>query len=126
MNRLVAQRMLERLGHRPDFAEDGAQALAKLSEADYDVVLMDVQMPVLDGLQATAKILETYGEQRPWIIGLTAGAMKGDREICLEAGMDDYVTKPVRLEVLQAALQSASGAEDESKERRTVGDRSGG
>jgi CheY-like chemotaxis protein len=70
----------------------------------YDVVLMDVQMPELDGLEATRRIVERYGDARPKVIAMTANALRGDRELCLEAGMDDYVDKPARASDLVAAI----------------------
>ena len=73
----------------------------------YDVVLMDVQMPEMDGLEATRKIRGMPEISQPYIIAMTAHAMKGDKEECLKAGMDDYVSKPVRIEQLQAALQNS-------------------
>ncbi len=105
-NRYVATSMLEASGHRVVEVTNGAQAVAQIKDADFDLVLMDVQMPEMDGLEATRAIrrLATEGETRLPIIGLTANAMKGDREACLDAGMDDYVTKPVRWENLRAAI----------------------
>ena len=103
INQKVAVRMLERLGYRADVAADGEEVLAALKKRPYDVVLMDVQMPEMDGLEATRRIRRTPCHQ-PYIIAMTAHAMKGDREECLEAGMDDYVSKPVRIEELKAAL----------------------
>ena len=72
----------------------------------YDVVLMDVQMPEMDGLEATRRIV-AKGPQRPRIVAMTANAMAGDREMCLQAGMDDYITKPIRVEQLVQALYQA-------------------
>jgi len=71
-------------------------------------VLMDVQMPVMDGLEASRRIVERWGGGRPRIVAMTANAMQGDREACLAAGMDDYVTKPIRVDALVAALQSTA------------------
>ena len=70
----------------------------------YDVVLMDVQMPEMDGVEATTRIRERQGEKRPWIIALTANALQGDKEKYLGVGMDDYVSKPIKLEELSGAL----------------------
>ncbi len=104
INQKVAVRMLERLGYQADVAADGREVLAALKSRPYDVVLMDVQMPEMDGLEATRSIRRTPCQQ-PYIIAMTAHAMKGDREECLDAGMDDYVSKPVRIEELKAALE---------------------
>ena len=84
------------------------EVLEALAREPYDVVLMDVQMPELDGLGATRRILELYGADRPRIIAMTANAMQGDREACLAAGMDDYVAKPIRPEELVRALDRCS------------------
>ena len=108
MNQKVALSMLSRLGLRADLAENGLVALQRLAEQDYDLVLMDMQMPLLDGLGATQRIrAELPATRQPRIVAVTANAMKGDRERCLAAGMDDYVSKPLRKEDLEAALQRA-------------------
>ena len=105
-NRLVLTRMLERLGYAPDHAADGREAVAMCERRRYDVVLMDVQMPTMDGIAATAAIraLEGSGHERPRIVAVTANAMRGDREAFLKAGMDDYLGKPVRANALVALL----------------------
>ncbi len=106
VNQRVALMLLERLGYRADLASNGFEALEALGRQPYDLVLMDVQMPELDGLEATRRICAHYREsERPWIIAMTAGAMGGDREQCHAAGMNDYVSKPVKVEELQAALE---------------------
>jgi signal transduction histidine kinase/DNA-binding response OmpR family regulator len=106
INQKVALRILERLGYRADVACDGAEAVAVLQLIAYDVVLMDVQMPVLDGLEATRQIrgIALPGPQ-PWIIGVTAEALSGDEARCRAAGMDDYVPKPVQPHSLSAAIR---------------------
>ena len=79
-----------------------------LERQPYDLVLMDVQMPEMDGLEATRRVRSRWtGPQRPYIVAMTANAMRGDREECLEAGMDDYVTKPIRPDELRAAIRRA-------------------
>ncbi len=105
INQTVAVRLLERLGYDADIAGDGREVLARLEHAPYDVVLMDVQMPEMDGLEASRAICARWGaSERPRIIAMTADAMQGDREKCLAAGMDDYIVKPVTLDRLAAAL----------------------
>ena len=99
-------RILERLGYRVDVADDGNEALEACERTRYDVVLMDVQMPGLDGFEVTRRIrAREEGGRRTPIVAMTASAMKGDRERCLEGGMDDYVAKPVTPEALDAALR---------------------
>ena len=111
VNQKVAVRILEKLGYRVEVAEDGREALEACVRTRYDAVLMDGQMPGMDGYEVTRRIRarEKDGERLP-IIAMTASAMKGDRERCLEAGMDDYVSKPVTPESLEAALRRWVGA----------------
>jgi signal transduction histidine kinase/CheY-like chemotaxis protein len=105
-NQKLALRLLERLGYHADVVADGREAVAALDRQTYDVVLMDVQMPELDGLEATRQVRERLtAERQPRIIAMTANAMQGDRERCLAAGMDDYVSKPIRVEELVGALE---------------------
>ena len=111
VNRKLALKLLGRLGYEPDVAHNGLEALSAVRERAYDVVLMDVEMPELDGLEATRRIRsELPRERQPRIIAMTANAMAGDRERCLAAGMDDYVSKPVRREALTAALAHTTAA----------------
>ena len=101
LNQKVALHMLQRLGYCADVASNGLEALFSLRHQDYDLVFMDVQMPEMDGLQATRCICKEWlPPKRPWIVAMTANAMQGDREECLNAGMNDYVSKPVRIEAL--------------------------
>jgi signal transduction histidine kinase/CheY-like chemotaxis protein/HPt (histidine-containing phosphotransfer) domain-containing protein len=105
INQKVALRLLERLGYAADVVGDGRQVLARLDHAAYDVILMDVQMPEMDGLEASRAICARWAtSERPRIIAMTAEAMPGDRDKCLAAGMDDYIVKPVTLDRLAAAL----------------------
>jgi len=108
VNQRLAVRLLEKQGHRVTVASDGSEALAFVKESEFDLVLMDVQMPVVDGFQATACIRteEASTRKRLPIIAMTAHALQGDRERCLAAGMDGYVSKPVRAEELFAAIES--------------------
>ncbi len=105
VNQTVATRMVASLGHRADVAAKGLEAVQALSELRYDVVLMDCQMPEMDGYQATAEIRRLEGAKRHTpIIAMTAGAMTGDEERARAAGMDDYITKPVTRDELAAAI----------------------
>ena len=142
VNQQVALHLLQRMGYRADVAGNGWEVLEALSRQSYDVVLMDVQMPEMDGLTATRRIRQAWREdwggndtgnrtegnsqnptftisnpksQRPQIVAMTANAMQGDREMCLEAGMDDYISKPIRLEELVRAL---SKCQEELKVRQ--------
>jgi CheY-like chemotaxis protein len=105
----VALKVLERMGYRADVASNGREAVQALERQKYDVVLMDVQMPEMDGVEATTKIREQFGEDRPWIIALTANALQGDRERYLGVGMDDYISKPIRVDDLAKALTQVGG-----------------
>ena len=108
VNQMVAMRILEKQGHTVVLAENGAKAVEAFQSQTFDLVLMDVQMPVLSGFEATEEIrrLERSGSGRVPIIGLTAHAMKGDRERCLAAGMDGYVPKPIKPRALFAAIDA--------------------
>jgi PAS domain S-box-containing protein len=108
VNQKVALRTLERLGYRADVAANGLEVLTALARQTYDLILMDMQMPEMDGLEATRQICQRWPSTRPRIIAMTANAMQGDRELCLDAGMDDYVSKPVRIEDLVAALERSA------------------
>jgi CheY-like chemotaxis protein len=100
--------MLKKIGYRADLAANGLEVLQALEHLHYDVVLMDVQMPEMDGLEATRRIVARWPDgQRPRIIAMTANAMQGDRETCMAAGMDDYITKPVRSDELVRSLQAS-------------------
>ncbi|MFN7926975.1 MAG: response regulator, partial [Blastocatellia bacterium] len=107
VNQKVALRLLEKLGYRADVAANGREAIAALHRQSYDVVLMDVHMPEMDGLTATKQICQIWEKpQRPLLIAMTANAMQGDREACLQAGMDDYLSKPIKIEELSRALET--------------------
>jgi CheY-like chemotaxis protein len=106
VNQLLMTKVLKKMGHIPEIVPDGRQAVEAALGAEYDVILMDCQMPEMDGFEATAQIRQRENpNKRIPIIALTANAMKGDSERCFEAGMDDYLTKPIDLAGLAEALQ---------------------
>ncbi|WP_297061090.1 GAF domain-containing protein [Thermosynechococcus sp. M3746_W2019_013] len=105
VNQKLALHLLKRMGYRADVAANGLEVLEALQQRPYDVILMDVQMPKMDGLETTERICAQWPpSQRPWIIAMTANALAGDRERCFAAGMDDYISKPIKIEALAAAL----------------------
>jgi CheY-like chemotaxis protein len=114
VNQKVAVRLLEKLGIRADAVGNGLEVLDAIEDTDYDVILMDCQMPELDGYEATQRIrvreAATPGVHRQYVIAVTAHALEGDRELCLRAGMDDYVGKPIRIEKLADALDRCATA----------------
>jgi CheY-like chemotaxis protein len=118
VNQKLALRLLAQMGYRADVAGNGLEAIEAVERQPYDVVLMDVQMPEMDGLEASRQITRRWPRtERPRVIAMTANAMQGDREMCLAAGMDDYLTKPIRVGELVAALNN-------SRARRPQGGRS--
>jgi CheY-like chemotaxis protein len=111
VNQKVAIRILEKMGYRIDVAANGLEVLDALRRRPYDAILMDVQMPEMDGLETTRQIRgEWPAGSQPRIIAMTANAMQGDREAYLAAGMDDYVSKPIRIHELQSALERCAAA----------------
>jgi signal transduction histidine kinase len=105
INQKVGRGFLEKLGYRAELANNGLEVLQALDRQPYDIVFLDVQMPEMDGYAAARELHRRWGGAgRPRIIAMTGNAMQGDREKCLEAGMDDYISKPIRVEDLQAAL----------------------
>ncbi|HEY3473568.1 MAG TPA: response regulator, partial [Anaerolineales bacterium] len=107
VNQKLALRILEQMGYRADVASNGIEAVESIQRQVYDVILMDVQMPDMDGLDATREIRKLADATQPHIIAMTANALEGDRERCLEAGMNDYISKPVRVNELVEALLKA-------------------
>ncbi|MEM9158334.1 MAG: PAS domain S-box protein [Verrucomicrobiota bacterium] len=108
VNQKVASLMLKKHGYKADIANNGVEVLEALSRQDYDVILMDIQMPEMDGYAATKEIANRFTDERkPWIIALTANAMEGDREKALAAGMDDYLSKPLKADLLGVALEQS-------------------
>ena len=113
VNQKLALRLLSQMGYRADLAANGIEAIQCIERQPYDLVLMDVQMPEMDGLEATRRITARGPTaQRPRIVAMTANAMQGDREECIAAGMDDYVTKPIRVDALVQALLGAAARSD--------------
>ena len=108
VNQKLALRLLSQMGYRADLAANGIEAIQSVERQPYDLVLMDVQMPEMDGLEASRQIVAKWQPgKRPRIVAMTANAMQGDREECLAAGMDDYITKPIRVDALVQALINA-------------------
>ena len=129
VNQKVATQTLARMGYRADVVGNGVEVLDALTRQHYDVVLMDVQMPVMDGLESSRRICQKWAKsRRPYLIAVTANAMQGDREDCIAAGMDDYISKPIRVNELIQALSrcpvtgtvslKALAADPEPSERR--------
>jgi CheY-like chemotaxis protein len=110
VNQKLAIRLLERMGYQADVAANGLEAIAALERQPYDLVLMDIQMPELDGLEATRRIRARWPDDGPRIAAMTANAMAEDRAVCLAAGMDDYIAKPIRIDELAATLSRVGEA----------------
>ena len=108
VNQIVTKKMLEKLGYRAEVAANGKEVLQALEARAYDVIFMDVQMPEMGGLEATKEIRQRWPEGGPKIIAMTASALKGDREECLAAGMDGYISKPTRMAAIREALEACS------------------
>ncbi len=110
VNQKVMLKLLQRFGYEANLAVTGLEVLQAVAQASasqpYNLILMDVQMPAMDGLTAARQICQLYPpDQRPWMVAVTASAMQGDRESCQQAGMDDYLSKPLRPDSLYAALK---------------------
>lgn len=117
VNQKVARRMLKKMGYNAEVVANGQEALEIVQRRKFDLIFMDMRMPVMDGLEATRRIRRKFSSDQLKIIAMTANAMKGDREECINAGMDDYVTKPVKLELIREAILRtfASVAEESVK-----------
>jgi CheY-like chemotaxis protein/nitrogen-specific signal transduction histidine kinase len=107
VNQKLAERVLVKLGYKPDIAVNGKEVLKVVKKTHYDLIFMDVQMPEMDGLEAT-RLLRSTNRYQPVIIAMTANAMLGDRKACLDAGMDDYISKPIKLDTLVVMLEKYS------------------
>ena len=112
---------MQQMGYRADVAGNGLEAIEAVERQPYDVILMDVQMPELDGLDATREIRKLQTVAQPRIVAMTANAMQGDREMCIAAGMDDYLSKPIRIDELVKALEEAHNAMGEVTGHRWQG-----
>lgn len=118
VNQKVALQILKLMGYRADTVANGLEVLAALDRQTYDVLITDIQMPEMDGIEATRRICQKWPkENRPYIIAMTAGAMEGDKEKCLQAGMNDYVSKPVNIQQLQKALERCNNANNANNEQ---------
>jgi signal transduction histidine kinase/DNA-binding response OmpR family regulator len=113
VNQKLALRLLEQMGYRADIASNGIEAIESVQRQGYDVILMDVQMPEMDGLDAARGIRKLAEVRQPHIIAMTANAMEGDREMCIAAGMNDYVSKPIRVDALVEALYRVEAGKGE-------------
>jgi CheY-like chemotaxis protein len=107
-NQMVAVQVFENMGYKIEVANNGRIAVEYANKNYYDIILMDVQMPEMDGFEATKNIRQNMATQ-PIIVAMTANAMDGDRNVCLQAGMDDYISKPINLDELAAKLEKWSG-----------------
>jgi PAS domain S-box-containing protein len=121
LNQKVIQQMLMRMGYRADVANNGLEAISALRQQPYDFVFMDVQMPEMDGFEATRKICQEWSDKhRPWIVATTAHALPGDREECLNAGMNDYISKPIRIEAIAQAFYKYQVSHDLTPENQQL------
>jgi len=107
VNQMLALGVLQKLGCRADLAHDGEEAIAMTRASRYDVVLMDMQMPKMDGVSATRAIRAMENVHQPYIIALTANAMESDRQLCLSAGMNDFLAKPFKTAELREKMAAA-------------------
>jgi CheY-like chemotaxis protein len=115
VNQKLALRMLARMGYEADLAANGREAVQAVERRRYDLVLMDIQMPEMDGLEATGEIVARIPQaERPWIVAMTANAMDSDRQQCLDAGMNSYLAKPIQVEEFVAAVLATPVAAEEA------------
>ncbi|MFN3561800.1 MAG: PAS domain S-box protein [Chloroherpetonaceae bacterium] len=124
VNQILAVTLLEKMGYKPDVAENGIAVLNHLTQKKYDLILMDISMPDMDGYETTKQIIERYGTARPRIVAMTANAMQNDKEHALQVGMDDYLTKPIQiprlLEVIQSTFEKISSSKNDVLSREIL------
>lgn len=124
VNQALAVALLEKMGYQIDIAENGVAVLNSLSQKSYDLILMDISMPEMDGYETTQRIIERYGETRPRIVAMTANALKSDKEHALQVGMDDYLTKPIQIphlvQVLQSTFEAIRASKSDTPTRKTL------
>ncbi len=124
VNQTLAVALLEKMGYRVDVAETGLAVLDRLSHQTYDLILMDISMPEMDGYETTRQIIDRYGDARPRIVAMTANALKSDKEHALQVGMDDYLTKPIQIprlvEVLQSTFEAIHAPKSDATARETL------
>ncbi len=124
VNQFLAVTLLEKMGYQPDVAENGIAVLNRLTSKKYDLILMDISMHDMDGYETTKQIIERYGTARPRIVALTANAIDGDKELALQAGMDDYLIKPIQIprlvEVIQSTFEKISSSKSDMLSRETL------
>jgi CheY-like chemotaxis protein len=105
MNQVIAGRIFKKIGYPVDFADNGLVAIEKLEAQNYDLIFMDIQMPEMDGLQATRHIINKYGDDAPPIVAMTANVLSEDEAECREAGMKDFLSKPFTIDRLEAIIE---------------------
>ena len=119
VNQKVAEKLFNRLGYSVEMVANGMEAVQRSGERPFDLIFMDIQMPIMDGITATQEIIKRAGSgKRPTIIAMTAHALKGDREKMLAAGMDDYISKPVRMTSLKNLLQKIFTAQNSERQNQ--------
>jgi len=104
INLKVGQRFLEKMGYGVEMVTNGLEVLQALEKQPYDIIFLDVQMPEMDGYETARRVCQEWGDRRPRLIAVTGNALQGDREKCLEAGMDDYITKPIQAKEVETIL----------------------
>lgn len=114
MNLRVLNQILNRMGYQPDIARDGAEAVEAVQRQNYDMIFMDLQMPVMDGISATRAIRSHFGNASPWIVAFTANTQQPVQISCKECGMNDFISKPATPRVIEAAICKAYQSLNES------------
>ncbi len=113
----MGQRFLEKMGYRVEMVINGLQVIEALEKHPYDIVFLDVQMPEMDGYETARQICRRWGDRRPRLIAITGNALQGDREKCLAAGMDDWITKPIQAKEMEAKLRFWGKQIDDEKKK---------